>query len=59
VDGVATLDTFPERGRGGRVAETRELVFPSLPFIAVYEVDSEVTVLRILHAARLWPTKTI
>lgn len=57
VDGVATLDRFPERGRAGRVADTRELVFPSLPFIVVYEVDSEVMILRILHAARLWPPK--
>ena len=38
VQGVGALDTFPERGRRGRVEGTRELVFASLPFVAVYEV---------------------
>lgn len=59
VDGVATLDGFPERGRAGRVANTRELVFPSLPFIVVYEVDSEVMILRILHAAHVAAERSV
>ena len=53
VDG---LDTFPNRGRPGRVEETRELVLAPLPFVAVYEVlENEVQVLRILHGAQQWP----
>ena len=34
--GIADLGTFPNRGRSGRIEGTRELIFPSLPFIAVY-----------------------
>jgi len=53
VDG---LDTFPNRGRPGRVEETRELVLAPLPFVAVDEVlENEVEVLRILHGAQQWP----
>jgi toxin ParE1/3/4 len=52
VDG---LDTLPNRGRPGRVEETRELVLAPLPFVAVYEVlENEVQVLRILHGAQQW-----
>ena len=55
VQGIASLDTFPNRGRPGRVEGTRELVFVSLPFVAVYEVQEDVQVLRILHGAQQWP----
>ena len=58
VQGIAALNAFPNRGRPGRVEGTRELVFPSLPFIAIYEVhDDDVQVLRILHGARQWPPR--
>ena len=56
VDRVASLDTFPNRGRPGRVEGTRELVFAPLPFVAVYEVKDEVHVLRVLHGAQQWPS---
>jgi addiction module RelE/StbE family toxin len=53
---VDALDTFPNRGRAGRVDGTRELVLAPLPFIAVYEVhEHEVHVLRLLHGAQQWP----
>ena len=55
VEGVASLRTFPNRGRPGRVEGTREFVFVPLPFVAVYEVHDEVHVLRILHGAQQWP----
>lgn len=35
VEAVGSLDTFPNRGRPGRVEGTRELVFTRLPFVAV------------------------
>ena len=57
VEGVGSLDTFPHRGRAGRVEGTRELVFARLPFGAVYEVHEEVQVLRILHGAQQWPPR--
>lgn len=56
VQSIAALSTFPNRVRTGRVEGTRELVFVSLPFIAIYEVRSDdVQVLRILHGAQRWP----
>ena len=37
-EGVSALKTFPERGRVGRLAGSRELVFPVFPDIAVYRI---------------------
>ena len=53
---VGGLSTLPHRGRLGRVEGTRELILPQLPFIAVYEVQAQVVVLRILHGAQRWPS---
>lgn len=36
-DGCGSLRDFPYRGRKGRIEATRELVFPGLPYIVVYE----------------------
>ena len=58
VERVGTLESFPHLGRPGRVHGTREITFPPLPYVAVYEVfdaQDEVRVLRILHGARQWP----
>jgi toxin ParE1/3/4 len=50
------LDLFSNRGRSGRVAGTRELVFAPLPYIDVYRVnDDTVEILRIYHSAQNWP----
>jgi toxin ParE1/3/4 len=54
--GVGSLTQFPYRGRPGRKADTRELVFPGLPFLAVYRIRAEVVEInRILHGAQKWP----
>lgn len=53
---VHRLLRFPESGRPGRVAGTRELVVARTPYIAVYAVTSDrVRLLRVLHGARMWP----
>jgi addiction module RelE/StbE family toxin len=60
LDRVGALSSFPLLGRSGRVSGTRELAFPSLPFLAVYEVvetRDEVRVLRVLHGAQRWPPR--
>ena len=54
-DKAGRLVEYPELGRLGRVAGTRELVMHE-NFIIVYDVKGvQVRVLRILHAARQWP----
>jgi toxin ParE1/3/4 len=55
-DGCTALKAFPNRGRIGRMKGRRELVFPSLPYIAVYQVKANaVEISRIYHAAQNWP----
>jgi toxin ParE1/3/4 len=55
-DGCASLESFPNRGRPGRIKGRRELVFSPLPYIAVYQVKkSIVEISRIYHGAQDWP----
>jgi toxin ParE1/3/4 len=50
------LQVFPERGRQGRIAGTRELVLVPLPYIVVYRVRPDaVEIVRIYHSAQNWP----
>jgi toxin ParE1/3/4 len=56
VAAVRRLLEFPESGRLGRVAGTRELVVPRTPFIAAYAVTwDRIRILRVLHGAQVWP----
>lgn len=53
---VGRLAEHPRSGRPGRLADTRELVIPSLPYIVVYRIrDGRVYILSVFHAARKWP----
>lgn len=53
---VAGLVPLPHIGRPGRVANTRELIVPSTPFIIPYRVhEGRVIILAVIHAARQWP----
>lgn len=55
-DSAGSLESFPYRGRVGRVDGTRELVLPSLPFVIVYRVFEDVLeVAAVLHGAQRWP----
>ncbi|AYC99788.1 translation repressor RelE [Neorhizobium sp. NCHU2750] len=52
---VSRLVNFPFSGRRGAVAGTREII-PHESYRIVYQVDDEtVSILMIIHTARLWP----
>jgi toxin ParE1/3/4 len=53
---VSRLSDFPESGRIGRVAGTRELVVTGTPYVVVYSVlPDAVLILCILHGRQMWP----
>jgi toxin ParE1/3/4 len=53
---AGSLESFPRMGRVGRVAGTREMPLPSLPFVVVYRVrESSVEIVRVIHGAQRWP----
>ena len=53
---VERLADFPESGRHGQVAGTRELVVPGLPYLVVYRIGKEsVEILRVFHTAQERP----
>jgi toxin ParE1/3/4 len=55
-EGCESLVNAPLRGRKGRIEDTRELVFPKLPYIAVYRVIEDVVeILHFYHGAQNWP----
>lgn len=50
---IRSLTISPRRGRPGRVEGTRELLFPPMPYVAVYQVEEDaIEVLRIWHGAQ-------
>jgi toxin ParE1/3/4 len=55
-ESTASLQSFPNRARPGRVDGTRELVLTPLPFIVIYRVKKDVVeIARVLHGAQRWP----
>ena len=53
---VGRLARYPESGRPGRVAGTRELVIRRTPYVAAYRIAGDtVRILRVLHGAQPWP----
>lgn len=52
---VAQLPAHPKRGRLGRVKGTRELVVRPTYIVVYAETAATITVLRVLHAAQMWP----
>lgn len=50
------LEIFPESGRTGQIAGTRELIVPGLPYIVIYRIiKNQVQILRVFHTSRNWP----
>jgi len=58
-EAAQSLKRFPNRGRIGQLAGTRELVMPHrLPYVIVYEVgEHAVHILRVVHASENWPAQ--
>ncbi len=47
------LEKFPNIGRAGRIPGTRELSISGLPYLLVYEVNSDaVIILAVFHTSR-------
>jgi toxin ParE1/3/4 len=60
-DALQRLADNPRMGRTGRVPETRELIFPNLPYIGVYRIledESRLEILNIIHASQDYPPAT-
>lgn len=55
-DQLEALLDFPQMGRPGRVAGTREFVISRTPYIVAYRLrGQDIEILRVLHGARRWP----
>ncbi len=54
-DKVSKLPAYPKRCRPGRIKGTRELVVRPNYIVVYTETLETVTVLRVLHAAQMWP----
>jgi addiction module RelE/StbE family toxin len=53
---VSQLADYPEFGRVGRVAGTRELIIVDTPYIIAYYLKGlEIRMLAVIHAKRKWP----
>lgn len=52
---VAYLPDHPKSGRVGRVKGTRELIARPNYIVVYAESAAMITVLRVLHAAQMWP----
>jgi toxin ParE1/3/4 len=53
---VSRLPRYPNMGRIGRVAGTRELIIGGSLWIIVYRVRADaVEIIRVLHGAQRWP----
>ena len=51
------LTRYPQMGRTGRVAETRELIVSGTPYFVVYRISGEaVQILSVLHDRQKWPS---
>ena len=50
---IRSLREAPHRGRLGREQGTREILFPPMPYVAVYRVrEQSIEVLRVHHTAQ-------
>ena len=57
LNAVENLATFPNLGRVGRLAGTRELVVPETPYIIPYRIrGSRIELIAVFHGRQRWPS---
>ena len=57
-ESAASLKSFPNKGRKGRVEGTRELPLSPLPFVVVYRILKDIVeIANVIHDAQKWPPK--
>ena len=50
---IRALKDAPYMGRPGRIEGTREILFPPMPYIAVYRVhEQSIEIWRVFHTAQ-------
>ncbi|MGD1091348.1 MAG: type II toxin-antitoxin system RelE/ParE family toxin [Bryobacteraceae bacterium] len=55
-ESAESLRTLPNRGRTGRVRNTRELMVSGLPLLIIYRIrENSIEIDRVLHGAQKWP----
>lgn len=53
---IRLLASYPEMGRTGRTAKSRELVISRTPFVVIYRIHHDsIEIFRLLHGAQKWP----
>jgi addiction module RelE/StbE family toxin len=58
LEAVEYLVSYPNIGREGRLADSRELVVTGTPFLVIYRVRNRgIQILRVLHHAHRWRSK--
>ena len=56
LESVERLTKHPNLGRPGRIAGTRELVIPGLPYVIPYRIHrNRVDLIAVFHGRQRWP----
>ena len=56
LDAVERLETFPNLGRPGRLAGTRELIVAGTPYIIPYRIrGNRIELIAVFHGRQRWP----
>jgi toxin ParE1/3/4 len=56
LESVAQLTKYPNLGKQGRIAGTRELVVPGTPYVIPYRIHrSRVELVAVFHGRQRWP----
>jgi len=54
---IEQLETFPNLGRPGRLAGTRELLVPQTPYIIPYRIrGNRIELIAVFHGRQRWPS---